>query len=285
MFRALFLLILMAGAPQIPAGNGVNFDADLLAVNNFQLVSVNLPQPIISAKSALAIDLDSFVPLFQFNPEQKLPVASLTKLLTALIILEENQLEDVVTINAATTQVEGSRIWLYPEETITVGDLLQGMLIASGNDAAYALAQFNAGSLSAFSQKMQKMALILDLKNSHFTNPAGLDDEKNYSTVRDLALIAKHILKNTFIRQSVSLPQAMITSADGQISHKLINTNQLLGGFLDAQGVKTGTTDLAGQCLISLVKIKGNEVLIIVLGSQDRYQDTKAIYNVLESSL
>lgn len=283
MFRALVFLYFLAGLPQFPATESLPSNSNLLEVNNFQVTPLTSKKPLISAKAILAIDLDSQVPLYKKNTSQALPIASLSKLMTALVILEENNLDDIVTISNEVNAIEGSRIWLYPGEKITVDNLIKGMLIKSGNDSAYELAKFNAGSLENFAQKMNKKAESLGLKDSHFLDPAGLDDLNNYSSVNDLSVISKHILKYSFIRKIVIMKETVISSVDGKISHKLQNTNQLLGSFLGVQGLKTGTTDLARECLISLLKVKDNDILIVILGSEDRYLDTKTLYHHLNS--
>lgn len=284
MFRALALLMLLGGNPQVTSNTTeTQFLPSLLDVQNFQLIENLIEKPLLSAKSTFVVDLDSQISLYNLNENERLPIASLAKLMTALVILEENELNEVVTISPEVQQTEGSRIWLYPNETITVGNLLKGMLIPSGNDAAYELARYNAGSLEEFTKKMNKVAFYLGLENSHFEDPAGLDDEHSYSTAKDLAIISKHILKNAFIRQITQIQETTITSLDGRIEHKLKNTNKLLG-VSNAHGLKTGTTDLAKECLISLMTIRNNEVIIIILGSEDRYQDTKMLYNLLENT-
>ncbi len=285
MFRALVLLILISGTPQFSTSGFVE-NNELTQVNNFQVVSSNFADEgkTLSAKSALAVDLDTQISLYKNSPTKKLPIASLVKLMTALIILEEHELNEIVTISSDINETIGSRMWLYGGENITVESLLKGMLIQSGNDAAYELAKFNAGSLEEFSKKMNRKALYLGLKNSNFLDPAGLDDENNYSTTEDLALIAKHILKNDFVRRIVSIRETSIFSVNGKIEHQLVNTNRLLDNSFGAKGLKTGTTDLAGQCLITLVEVNGNDILIIILGSKNRYKDTRTIFNYLQSA-
>lgn len=289
MFRALAIIIMLSGNPNLnatPAGSVSYISVSQTDVNNFQVMENQEEFDItnISAKSVLAIDLDSQVTLYKHNIQEQLPIASLAKLMTALVILEEHDLNEIVTISDEVNQVIGSRIWLYKGEQITVENLLKGMLIKSGNDAAYELAKFNAGSLEEFAKKMNKKAELLGLKNSHFLDPAGLDDVNNYSTTKDLALISTHILKNDFVRNIVSIRETSIFSVNGKLEHRLKNTNKLLGSSMGAKGLKTGTTDKAGQCLITLVEVNGNDILIILLGSENRFEDTKVVYNYLESS-
>lgn len=285
MFRAIALLIILSGSPQFSVIYNNNFlSEELLRVQNFQVVNQNASSLVLSAQSALAIDLDAQVSLYESHTKMRLPIASITKLITALVILEEHELDELVTISNSVQEIEGSRIWLYPGETITIENLIKGMLIASGNDAAYELAKHNAGSLTAFSKKMNRVAFYLGLKDSYFTNPAGFDDENTYSTVSDLSIVAKHILKYKFIREIITLKETVIYSYDGKLKHTLKNTNKLLDSFLQAKGLKTGTTEIAKECLITLVNINNNDVLIILLGSDDRYLDTKTIYNFLSEN-
>lgn len=239
---------------------------------------------LISAKAALAIDLDTQMSLFEKSPDLRLPIASLSKLMTALVILDENDLQEAVTISADVNQTEGSRIWLYPGEQITVENLLKGMLIQSGNDAATELAKYNSGTTRAFSEKMNQKAFYLGLQNSHFLDPAGLDDVNNYSSAHDLALISKHILKYDFVRKIVATRLTSVFSTDGKLEHKLENTNKMLELIWGAKGLKTGTTEIAGQCLITLLDVHGNEILIIILGSENRYQDTEKILEYLQTA-
>lgn len=283
MFRALILLMFITGTPQINSPNFIQEAKNFTEVDNFQVLNKNVKNidDSLSAKSVLAIDLDSQVTLYQKNAEEKLPIASLSKLMTTLIILKEHELHEVVTISNEVSKVIGSRMWLYAGEQMSVENLIKGMLIQSGNDAAYELAKFDSGTLEKFSRKMNQKAFYLGLKNSHFLDPAGLDDKNNYSTAQDLALISKHILKNDFVRKIVSTTETAVFSLNGKIKHNLINTNQLLDSSFGAKGLKTGTTDAAGQCLITLVELNGNDILIIILGSQNRFQDTKTIFNHL----
>lgn len=285
MFRALALLILLAGTPQIDHSETLPAE-DFLEVQNFQIITSSAEETtnLITAKAALAIDLDTQMSLFEKAPDLRLPIASLAKLMTALVILDENQLNEIVTVSAEANQTEGSRIWLYPGEQITVENLIKGMLIQSGNDAAYELAKYNASTLNAFSQKMNQKAFYLGLQNSHFLDPAGLDDVNNFSTAKDLALIAKHLLKHDFIRKIVATRVTSVFSTDGKLEHKLENTNKMLELIWGAKGLKTGTTEIAKQCLITLLDIQGNEILIIILGSEDRYQDTEKILEYLQTS-
>jgi len=234
--------------------------------------------PIIQAKSALSVDLDSGLILYQKNAEQKLPMASLTKLMTAIIILEENSLSDVVTVSGEATKIEGSKIWLRKGEKITVENLIKATLISSANDAALALGIYNAGSEDKFVEKMNRKAKVLSLENTNFMNPVGLDEENHYSTAFDLSILARYAMTKKTIREIVIQKEGGIASADGKITHKLTTTNELLSSYLKVLGLKTGTTDNAGQCLISVVENeKGNILVNVLLNSPNRFQEAKVL--------
>ena len=233
--------------------------------------------PILRSKSALAIDLDSHEILFKKNINEKLAFASLVKLMVAIIILEENDLNEVITIKENLSSIEGSKVWLNQGEKFTFEELLYLLLIPSGNDAAVALAQANSGSANVFIEKMNKKARFLGLNDTIFTNPIGLDDGLQKSTAKDLANLSLYVLENPVIRKIVKLDKVSVMSESG-IIRNVENTNKLLHSYLDVQGLKTGTTDDAGQCFISLAKNKdGHEILAVVLSSDDRFQDAKVL--------
>lgn len=230
----------------------------------------------ISAESALAIDINSNAIFFEKNDTERRKIASLTKLMTAYIILNENDPNSVVSVSQNAAGIGGSRMGLMEGEQITIKDLLYGLLIESGNDAATALAEFNAGSESAFVEKMNTTAKKLGLENTSYANTMGLDAENAYSTVHDLSVLAVHLLKDQTIRDIIKISSIEITSLSGQ-THKLVNTNILLGES-GIKGFKTGSTTEAGECLIGLADTSnGKEVLTIVLGSKSRFIDTKVL--------
>ncbi len=237
----------------------------------------------ISAESMLIFDIENNTELASNNPDQMRAMASLTKLMTALIILENHSLDEVVLINNNYAETEGSKAWFFKNEEITVENLLKALLIHSANDSALILAVYDAGSVDKFVQKMNIRAKNLGLKNTQFKNPHGLDAVGHYSSAHDLAFLSSFLLreKNSFFRRVVNTSQETIYSTDKSIIHKLDTTNDLLLENLSVYGVKTGTTDNAGQCLISLIKRRQKEYLIIVLGSEDRYLDTKLLINEL----
>ncbi len=235
--------------------------------------------PLLEAKSVLAVDLNNGMLLYENNAYDRRPIASITKLMTSTIILEENKLNETVTISKAASGVEGSKIWLAPGEKISVENLLYSAIIHSANDAAYALAEFNSdGKVEDFVAKMNQKAKELGLHDTHFTNPIGLDDEGNYSTAYDLAILGRYAYGKNFIRKAAIIKEMEVSSTNGKLTHKLKSTNDLLGSYLKVLGLKTGTTDLAGQCLVAIIEnSQGNDILTVVLGSPSRYNETKLL--------
>jgi D-alanyl-D-alanine carboxypeptidase len=234
-------------------------------------------QPEISARSVLSLDLDTGKILYQQNPEEKLPMASLTKLMTLLVILDNHALNEIVTVDSRATKIEPAKIYLQPGEKITVGELVKASLIKSANDAALALAYYDSQDLDKFAQKMNGRADSLGMINSHFKNPHGFDDPDQYTTSDDLAILARAIYRKPIIRDYASVSKTSVTSLDEQ-SYEVENSNQLLGSYLKVFGLKTGTTDLAGQCLISIVESpEGHKILNIMLNSPARFEESKIL--------
>lgn len=264
--------------------------SDIISENSLDvsLFNLNLPplikpqaenKPIINALSSLAMDLKTGNLLHAREIEQKLPIASITKLMTVIIILEENNFEEEVTIGKETTEIGGVKIWLFEREKITIKNLLKASLIHSANDAAHALAIYNAGNVADFVKKMNQKSELLGLKNTHFSNPMGFDDDKNYSTAFDLAILTTYGLKKTFIRETIQIQKDEIFDISGKVKHSLESTNKLLtDDFLKVKGVKTGQTEKAGGCFIALIENeKGNEFLTVILNSPARFSETKAL--------
>lgn len=235
--------------------------------------------PILKAKSVLAVDLNNGMLLYEQNGYDRRAIASITKLMTTTIILEENKLDDIVTVSKTASQVEGSKAWLAPGEKISVENLLYSALIHSANDAAYALAEYNSnGDVANFVAKMNQKAQELGLHDTHFTNPIGLDEPENYSSAYDLAILGRYAYGKSFIRRAAVIKEMEVSSTNGKFTHKLKSTNDLLGSYLKVLGLKTGTTDLAGQCLIAIIENgKGDDILTVVLDSPSRYSETKLL--------
>lgn len=234
--------------------------------------------PVIEAEGSIAMDIETGTILYAKNENKRLPIASITKLMTTLIIIEENKLDEVVTVSKNATGTEGSRMQLKSGEEITVENLLYGALIHSANDAAIALAEHNAGTVSNFVDKMNNRAVELGLINTHFANPIGLDSKQNYSSALDIATLAQFIYHNKFIKKAAKIKELEVKSVSGKFTHKLTTTNDLLDSYLKIKGLKTGQTKDAGLCLVSIAENeKGNEIITIVLNSPSRFQETKIL--------
>lgn len=233
--------------------------------------------PYTSARAAIAIDLDSSVVLYGKDEHLPLWPASTTKLMTALVSLDEYNLDDVVTVSNPIQT--GSTMGLTEGEQISVENLLYGMLIQSANDAAYALARYHRGGITAFLTLMNDKAKQIHLENTHFFDPAGFDNDKQYTTASDLARLSQMALREKLIARIVSIPN--ITIADDTFTHfhALKNVNQLLGTMPGVAGVKTGYTENAKENLVNLTKRDGHQILTVVLGSNDRFGDTRALTN------
>ncbi len=234
-----------------------------------------------SARGIISVDLESQALLFQSGAHNRLPIASLTKLMTAYIVLTENQPEDIVTVSAHAAGTGGSRMGLWSGEKIKLNNLLYGMLLNSGNDSAVALAEFNAGSEQAFVEKMNQRAKDLGMETTVYRDSTGLNPE-NMSSARDLALLTAYLSKNDRIRQIAVQNEARVQNETGSF-HQLKNTNELLGK-LGVKGLKTGKTPEAGECLITLAENPdGHEIITVMLGSGARFAETQKmlewIYN------
>lgn len=227
--------------------------------------AAQLPQ--LSAKSAIVLDADTGQVLFEHNADEKRLIASTTKIMTALLVCRSGQLDEPFCVAQEATGVEGSSMYLRPGERVTARELLYGLLLHSGNDAALALALHVAGSEEEFVRRMNACAAQLGLRNTHFSNPHGLDSEQNYATARDLAELTRHALQNETFRQIVATRTA--TVAD----RKLTNHNRLLWRYDGAIGVKTGYTKRAGRILVSAAERCGRTLIAVTLNDPDDWRE------------
>lgn len=226
----------------------------------------NLTNPGLQVGAALLIDRDSGEILFSKRPETPVPIASTTKLMTALLTRQALELDTVITVTREQTLLIGSDIQLRPDEKLTVKALLSGLLIQSGNDAAAALADAVAGNKDTFVARMNTEAQKLGMANTVYADPAGLDDTGR-STAFDLSIIARIALRDPVLAGIMQTAEMTITSTDGLIRHDLKNSNRLVGEFkyLGATGLKTGYTPDAGHCLVGSAARDGHELIAVVL--------------------
>ncbi len=237
--------------------------------------------PEISAEGIYVVDLNSFTPVLERNTNNLFFPASTTKIITALVAYDVYKPDDVITINNPIA--DGQVMGLVPGEKITVENLLYGMLVHSGNDAAYALAQ-NYG-MDQFTTLMNRKAQQLKMENSNFKNPAGFDQDKQYTSPLDLSLAAREFLKNKYLAKIVSIKQITISDVDFKYFHQLSNVNKLLGELQGIGGLKTGYTENAMENLVTLFKENGHEFIIVILKSKDRFEDTKNIIKWINENI
>lgn len=222
--------------------------------------------PEVYGASVIVVDVQSGRVLYNKNSRAPRAVASTQKLLTALIIAEEGSLWNTVTIDPADTAAPPTKLYLKPGQTYSRHELLQALLVKSANDVACALARDNAGSIEAFAEKMNRRARELGATSSHFINPNGLPAEGQFSTARDMAVIARNAYAQPILRRIMATKNLEFHFADGRV-RELVNTNRVLRTVPFCTGMKTGYTDAAGHCLISSGQNNGHDVIAVVLGS------------------
>lgn len=242
----------------------------------------------LSAENILVADLETLTPLYAKMATVSAEPASLSKLVTALVSLKMWPEDRSLIVPANCLGLGGESAGLVAGEVITLKNLLYGMLLNSGTDATCTVYS-NAGGVTDFTAEMNDLVRSLGLTNTNFGNPVGFDQTTawagNITTAGDLAVIARQVLGTPLLREIVGTREIVVTSLDGGQTHPLKNTNELLGAVAGVYGVKTGTTDLAGQCLITATKYQDHDFLIVVLGSYDRFGDTRKLIKWLESNI
>ena len=246
-----------------------------LPASDYPVNTAKIPAPALTARGVIVIDADSKAILYQKNPDLKLLPASITKIMTALIVLENYSLSDVITIGPINT--EPVTMGLKTNEKITVENLLYGLLVGSANDAALALARHFPTGEAGFIAAMNLKAKNLHLLNTQFTNPVGFDNFGQYTTVHDLALLTAEAMQSAVFKRLVSTISITVTDVDHTVSHELTSLNLLLGQVSGLSGVKTGFTQLAGECLVTFIQRQNHQIITVVLGSNDRFGDTSQL--------
>ena len=244
---------------------------------NIPPVSKNIDIPTVSAKAVYIKDLGTGTVLYQKNAIERLPIASTTKIMTALVSSEYFKPNSVLIVGQS-AQTPGSKVGLIFGEDLSFRSLLYGMLLNSGNDAAFAIAENYPGGVLGFVSAMNKKVEQLNLINTHFENPAGFDSSNHYSSAKDLSLITEEALKDSQLVRIFATKETNIVSLDKKYTHQLANLNKLLSTVKGALGVKTGYTDIAKENLVTLVERDNHKILTVVLGSDDRFGEaTKLI--------
>lgn len=233
--------------------------------------------PDIFAQSYIVIDSDSGRIIGSRNPDEKLPIASTTKIMTTILAIENiDNIEKRIEVPAACSGIEGSSIYLKPKQIVSIKDLLYGTMLRSGNDAAATLALY-AGSNSedGFVDMMNEKAAELGAFNSNFTNPHGLHDDEHYSTAYDLALISRHAMKNDIFKSISSAEKYKAES----INTVFYNKNKVVSQYEYGNGIKIGYTKAAGRCLVASAEKDGTEIIVVVLNDGNWFQDSYKIFD------
>lgn len=233
--------------------------------------------PSISAQSAVLMEVQSGKLLLAHNEHQHLPMASITKVMTALVALQLASKDAIITVSPQAVGVEGSSVYLLEGEELTLEQLLYAVLLESANDAATAVAIGTAGSVEAFAQEMNRRTAAMGLSDTHFANPHGLDHAEHYTTAADFAVIVRCALENELIQAIVSTRKATIPYNGRENGRVLLNHNKLLRTYEGCTGVKTGFTKKSGRCLVSSAQRNGVSLIAVTLNAPNDWADHTAM--------
>ncbi len=233
----------------------------------------------MSAKSAIAIEADSGKILYEHNAYEQRGMASTTKIMTALVVLDKCNLDDIVTVSYRAASTEGSSMYLTPNEKITVEGLLYGLMLSSGNDAATALAEHISNGVEEFAVLMNEKAKEIGMNNTSFSNPHGLDNENHYSTAYDMAILTQYAMKNDKFKEIVGTKKKTLSINDEEKYRYLTNHNKLLSMYDGCLGVKTGFTKKCGRCLVSYAEKNNVKIIVVTLNDPDDWNDHITLYN------
>ncbi len=240
-------------------------------------------RPVLQGDAALVFDLESNTVVFAEEPLKTISIASLTKLMTALIILENHDLSEVVKVDHTGYSLPVGGVTVPQGTEITVSELLHALLIKSSNDVAYILAHYDAGSIEGFVAKMNERAIDLGMTGTNFDNPAGFDGSKNFSNANDLLKLSLLVWNFSEVKEIVSKKNYTVKSVDNRWQKNLVTTNLLLESNYPFVGLKTGTSPDASEAFIGITN-DTEPKLIIVLGSNNRFQDTKLLWELFASN-
>lgn len=237
-------------------------------------------EPVLNSRAAIIYDRKTKEILWEKNANERRPMASTTKIMTAIVVLENCNLSATATISKKAAGTGGSRLGLKANDKVTVQDLLYGLLLVSGNDAAVALAEYTAGDVMSFAELMNKKAKELKLEDTHFITPHGLDQAEHYTTAYELAKMADYALENSIFAQIVNTKNYTVT-INGNPKN-LSNTNELLGYLNGVNGIKTGFTNGANRCLVTSVNRNNMNIITVVLGADTKKFRTSDSIKLIE---
>ncbi len=236
-----------------------------------------IPPPVLKAKSAILVDAESGQVLYELRADERRPIASTTKMMTAILLIEHGNLDDLVVASENAVNTRYANLNMTPGETIPLRDMLYAILLRSSNDGSVAAAEYLCGTEERFVQMMNEKARELGMTNTHFANSHGLDDPNHYSTARDLATLARYCIQNPIFNEIVRTPERTILRSINQ-KDVLVRTHaRCLKTLPGADGIKTGYTAKAGRCFVGSVTRDGWRLISVVLGSSDADKDTHAL--------
>lgn len=254
-------------------------DEELESFEFYEVSTISNEEPITNSKHIIAIDRKNLSVLYEKNAYSKTAMASTTKIMTCILAIEELSLDSQITVSKNAATIHGSTLGLHTNDKISVNDLLYGLMLRSGNDCAIAIAETISGNTKEFAILMNNKAKELNLENTNFVTPNGLDDENHYTTAYDLAILTDYALKNETFRKIVSTKTCTITINNS--ARTISNTNELLGNTEGVYGVKTGFTFNAGRCLVSSCKRGTMDIIIVVLGANTKKIRTIDSLNII----
>lgn len=253
----------------------------LIEPNHISATSINASNDLnINARSAIAIDAKTRIVLYEKNANDTIPIASTTKIITSLVALKYANLDKIVEISSRAANISGSTVGYKKGELITMKELLYGLMLRSGNDAAIAIAEGTSTSVEEFVRLMNEYATEIGILNTHFESPHGLDSTYHYSTAYDLALATAKAKENSAFNDIVS--SIDVDAKTYNFTRSYHNINKILLLVPNANGVKTGSTGLAGKCLVSSANIKGHDVISVVLNCNSRWSETSKIFKYID---
>lgn len=239
----------------------------------------------LSARSAVLLNGDTGEIIYSVNSGERLPMASTTKIMTALLLCESGQLDRSITVTEEMVKVEGSSMGLLPGDTVSLHDLLYGLLLASGNDAANTVAIVLGGSVEGFAEMMNERARQMGLKDTNFVTPSGLDADEHYTTAYELAIIARYAMQNEDFAKAAGSKSAVLNYGNPPYRRTLTNHNKLLSRYEGVIGVKTGFTKKSGRCLVSAAERNGEYLIAVTLNAPDDWNDHITLLDLGFSSL
>ncbi len=284
----LFSMVLLLFSSYPIYGNDLNQEEDMDIANEIKTLTEEVSSDIsnqtlnLNSRSCVVIDRLAQSILYGKNEKNKVKMASTTKIMTAIIVLENSSLDTTVEASKKAAGTGGSRLGLKTGDKITIRDLMYGLMLCSGNDAAVCLAESVGGSIEGFSELMNTKAQELELHNTHFESPHGLDSDQHYTTAYELALLSDYALKNPTFLNIVGTKNHTVTI--NGTPKTLSNTNELLGNLDGVYGIKTGFTNGANRCLVTACKRGNMDIICVVLGADTKNFRTKDSIKLIEYS-